>query len=163
MKTDDNLQHVIKSAGASAMKYSAYAVIADDNGYRQVAKLFRALAETQKVHAINMLRALGELGNTQENLSAAIDGKTYEFTQLLPTFIEQADKDGNPMASTTFQAAINSTRVHVKILNTAMENLGRNKDAEYWVCGICGNLEYGDEPVACKNCGGAREKFMKVG
>ena len=162
MKTDDNLQHIIKSAGASAMKYSAYAAIANDNGYRQVAKLFRALAETQKVYAINMLKALGELGNSQENLSAAIDGKTYEFTQLLPTFIEQADRDGNPLASTAFQAAINATRVHVKILNIALENLGRNKETDYWVCGICGSLESGDEPVSCKNCGGAREKFMKV-
>lgn len=162
MKTDDNLQHVLKSAASASTRYLAYATIAEENGYRQIAKLFKALAETQKVYAVNIMKVLGELGSTQENLSAAIDEKTYDFTQRLPTFIEQADKDGNPMAGTAFQALVSTTKVHVKILNAALENMGRNKELDYWVCDMCGNLEGGDEPVACRICGAAREKFIKV-
>lgn len=162
MKTDENLQQVIASVSSASVKFSAYAEIADKEGYRQVAKLFRAMAETQKVFAIKAMRILGELENTENNLSAAIDVKTYEFTQLYPNFIEQADQDGNPMAQAAYRAAMETTRSHVRILNTALDNIGRNKEVDYWVCQMCGKIESGETPVACKTCGAAREKFVRT-
>jgi rubrerythrin len=162
LKTDENLQQVIASVSSASVKFSAYAEIADKEGYRQVAKLFRAMAETQKVFAINAMRILGELDNTENNLSAAIDIKTYEFTQLYPNFIEQADHDGNPMAQTAYRAAMETTRSHVRILNTALDNIGRNKEVDYWVCQMCGKIESGEMPVGCKTCGAAREKFIRT-
>lgn len=162
MKTDENLKYILKSVASASVRYLAYADIADEQGYHQVAKLFRALSETQKVYAINAMKLMSQLGKTDDNLAAAIDEKTYDFTQLYPTFIEQANLDGNPMATTAIQAAINATKNHVKVLNAALENLGRNKEADYWVCGMCGNLDSGEEPVSCRICGAAREKFASV-
>jgi len=162
VKTDDNLQRLLRSVSSASIRFLAYADVADEEGYHQVAKLFRAMAETQKVYAVNAMRIMGEIGKTGDNLASAIDEKTYEFTQLYPTFIEQSDRDGNPIASTALQAAVNTTKGHVKVLNTALDNLGRNKEFNYWVCGICGNLESRDEPVSCKICGAAREKFILV-
>lgn len=162
MKTDDNLVSLLNSVASASIRYLAYAGVADEEGYHQVAKLYRALAETQKVNAVNTIRLLGQIGKTSDNLANVIDEKTYDFTQLYPAFIEQADKDGHPMASATIRAAVNTTSGQVKVLNFAQANLGRNKEFEYWVCGMCGNLESRDEPVACKLCGAVREKFVSV-
>ena len=162
MKTDENLQRLINTVASASVRFLAYSTVAEEEGYHQVAKLFKAMAETQKVYAINSMRILGQIGKSKDNLADAIDEKTYHFTQLYPTFIEQADRDGNPLASTAMQAAINTTKNHVKVLNTALENLGRNKEVNYWVCGMCGNLESGDEPVSCRVCGAAREKFISI-
>jgi len=162
LKTDENLQKVIASVSSASVRFSAYAEIADKEGYRQIAKLFRAMAETQKVYAINAMRILGQLDNTENNLSSAIDAKTYEFTQLYPTFIEQAEQDSNPVASTAYRAAIVTTKSHVRILNSALDNFGRNKEVDYWVCGVCGKIESAEIPIACKTCGAAREKFVKT-
>ena len=162
MKTDENLQYLLNSVASASIRFLAYATVADEEGYHQVAKLYRAMAETQKVYAVNAMRIMGQIGKTSDNLAEAIDEKTYDFTQLLPTYIEQSDKDGNPVASAAIQAAINTTKGHVKVLNTALDNLGRNKEFDYWVCGMCGNLDSGDEPAACRICGAAREKFVPV-
>ncbi len=120
------------------------------------------MAETQKVHAINAMRISGELDNTENNLSAAIDAKTYEFTQLYPTFVEQAEQDGNPVAQMAYRAAMETTRSHIRILNSALNNIGRNKEVDYWVCQVCGKIESGGTPVGCKTCGAAREKFVET-
>jgi rubrerythrin len=162
VKTDDNLKIVLQAVASASVKFLAYAEIAEQEGYHQVARLFRAMAETQKVYSVNSMKIMNQIGKTDENLSSAIDEKTHDFTQLYPTFIEQANQDGNPLAATAFQAALNNTKNHVKMLNAALENLGRNKEMIYWACGMCGNLESGDEPVTCKICGAAREKFIKV-
>jgi rubrerythrin len=108
------------------------------------------------------MRVTGELGESEDNLSAAIDSKTHEFTQLYPTFVEQAERDGNPVAATAFQAAAETTKGHVRILNVALDNLGRNKEVDYWICGMCGKIESGEMPVSCRTCGAAREKFIKT-
>ena len=162
LKTDENLQKVIASFTTASVRFSAYAEIAEEEGYRQIAKLFRAMAETQRIFAVNAMRVSGEFDKTEVNLSAAIDAKTYEFTQLFPTFVEQADNDGNPVASTAFRAAAETTKGHVRILNVAQDNFGRNKEIDYWVCGMCGKIESGDTPVSCRTCGAAREKFTKI-
>lgn len=162
MKTDENLQQLLNSVSSASIRYLAYASVAEEEGYHQVARLFKALAETQKVYAVNAMRIMGQIGKTSDNLADTIDEKTYQFTQLYTTYVEQSDRDGNPVASAALQAAINTTRGHVKVLNTALENLGRNKEFVYWVCGMCGNLESGDEPVSCRICGAAREKFVRV-
>jgi len=162
LKTDDNLQMAYSATASASIRYCAFAKTAEKEGYRQISKLLRALAEAEKIQAINILRIIGSLGKSSANLATAIDGKTYDLTQRYPSAIEQADKDGNPMASTLFQAAINTTKTHIRLLNLALENLNRLKDSEYWVCSICGFIDSGDMPVACKNCGAAREKLNRT-
>jgi rubrerythrin len=162
LKTEENLQKNLAAESMAAMKYYAFAAIAEEEGHYQIGRLFRALAGAEKVHAINSLRVLGEVAETAKNLSAAIDLKTYDFTQRYPAFIEQADKDLNPVASTTFQGALNTAKTHIKLLNEAQENFKRNKTVDYWVCSVCGFIDVGEMPASCKVCGAAREKCSKV-
>jgi len=162
LKTDDNLKKNFSAEAMASIRYSAYAEIAEKDGYRQIAKLFRTMSEVEKVHAINTLKISGEIGNTSENLTSAIDSKTYEFTQWYPTLIEQADLDARPIASTTFQGAADTSKTHVVLLTEALENIGRNKETDYWVCNVCGYVNPGDMPVSCKICGASREKFVQI-
>jgi rubrerythrin len=162
LKTDDNLQMAYSATASASIRFCAFAMAAEKEGYRQIAKLLRALAEAEKVQAINMLRIMGNLDKSSGNLSGAIDSKTYDLTQRYPAAIEQADKDGNPVVSTLFQGAVNTTKTHIRLLNIALDNIHRLKDSEYWVCGVCGFIDAGDMPVSCKNCGAAREKLGRT-
>jgi rubrerythrin len=120
------------------------------------------LSEAEKVHAISTLKGLGELAATPDNLSKMIDVKTYDYTQRYPIFVEQADRDMNPVASTILQGAGEASKSHVRLLTEAEKNIKRNKETDYWVCCICGFVDTGDMPASCKNCGAAREKCVKV-
>ena len=162
LKTDDNLQMAYSATASASIRYCAFAMAAEKEGYRQVARLLKALAEAEKVQAINILRIIGGLEKSSNNLTTAIDSKTYDLTQRYPAAIEQADKDGNPIASTLFQGAVNTTKTHIRLLNMAVENVHRLRDSEYWVCSICGFIDAGDMPVSCKNCGAAREKLSRT-
>jgi rubrerythrin len=162
LNTDTNLEKSFASEAQTSIRYSAYASIAEKEGYRQVALMFKALAEAEKVRAINTLKAIGELEKTSDNLYAAVDGKTFDFTQRYPAYIEQAEIDDEQKAKDTFQTALNIAKNHIKLLHEALDNLGRNKDHLYWVCAICGNIDTEEMPVSCKMCGVGREKFTKV-
>ena len=163
MKTNDNLESSISSSAISSVKYYAYSLIAEKEGYRQVARLFKALAKAETVQAVKGLQLAGELDVTSENLTKTVDSKTYDHTQRNPSYIEQADEDGNPAVASIFQSAAKTFKAHIRLLNEALDNLGRNKDFDYWVCTGCGYIDSGNEPASCRACGAAREKFDKVG
>lgn len=162
LKTSDNLKKSFSAESMASVRYSVFAYAAEKDGYRQIAKLFRAMSESEKIHAINTLRIIGEYGNTSENISSAIDAKTYDFNQWYPSLAEQADLEGKPIASTTFRGVSNAARAQVALLNNALENLGRNRDTDHWVCNACGHIVEGDMPVSCKICGASREKFFEI-
>ena len=162
MKTDENLQKNLAAESIASLKFRAYASIADIEGHHQIARLFRAMAEAEQVYAVNTLKILHELADTSENLSAAIDNKTFDYSQRYPTFIKQADQDLNPLAATTFQGAINISKTHIRLLNEAQKNFKRFKETDYWVCSICGFIDTGEMPASCKKCGAAREKCIKI-
>jgi rubrerythrin len=163
LKTDENLQKNFSVEAMASVRYSCYAEIAEKDGYHQIAKLFRTMSKAEKVHATNTMKIIGGIDNTSENLTSAVDNKTYEFTQWYPTLVEQADLDANPIASTTFRGAADTAKTHVALLNEALENIGRNKETDYWVCNACGYIYSGDIPVSCKICGASREKFNQSG
>jgi len=161
LETNNNLENDFTAQSKTSIRYFAYASIAEKEGYRQVARLFKALAEAEKVQAINTLKIIGELDDTSNNLSWSIDSKTYDNAQRYPTFVEQADRDENPVASTLFHNVIKTSKAKIRLLNKVLDNLGRNKDFDYWVCGVCGFVDTGEMPVICKNCSASREKFVK--
>ena len=161
MNDDNILETDFGAQSKTSIRYFAYASIAEKEGYRQVARLFKALAEAEKVQAINTLKIIGELDDSSNNLSWSIDNKTHDYTQRYPTFIEQADREGNPGASTSFRNVIKTSKAKIRLLNEALNNLGRNKDFDYWVCGACGFIDTGEMPVSCKNCSASRENFTR--
>ena len=162
MKTDDNLQKCFAMMAMAAIRCSAYGNIAEKDGYHQIARMFRASFDAYKVHALNALKAMGELGSTAENLFGAVDSSTYDFTQLYPIFLEQSDQDGNPPATALFRGNLTSLKSHANLLKSASANINRFKENEYWVCQNCGYIEVGDMPLSCKLCGGPREKFALI-
>jgi len=162
LRTNENLQNNFSAESMAAIKYYAYAITAEEEGRRQIAKLFRAMAEAQKIHAINTLKAISALDESESNLSATIDSKTYDYTQRYPSLIEQSNLDENPAVSSLFQMAVKTLKAHIRLLNDALKNFKRVKDYDYWVCSMCGLVEMGSMPVFCKACGAPREKFIQV-
>jgi rubrerythrin len=160
--TDENLRTAFAGESKAFMKYLAFAAVAEKEGYKQVAKLFRALVEAERVHAQSHLAITGEVGDTEHNLSSAIDGETYEFTQMYPAFIELADREGNHRAVISFRNANAAEKVHGNLLSNLLQKLGQEKESDYYVCSVCGHTVSGYAPDKCPSCGAAKEKFKQI-
>jgi len=165
MPTKDNLQEAFAGESQANRKYLFFAEKADEAGNRQIARLFRAAAEAETVHARNHLKVLGEIKSDKENLEAAVGGENYEFTEMYPDFIEQANKENNQAAANSFDLANKVEQIHHGLFREALSKLesGKSfKDAPYYVCQVCGNTVEGDAPERCPVCGAPRSKFKKV-
>ena len=163
--TRENLEAAFAGESQANRKYLFFSEKADDAGNSQVARLFRAAAEAETVHARNHLKVLGEIKYDKENLQAAVGGENYEFTEMYPGFIEQAKADGNQKAENSFDLANKVEQIHHKLFQAALKDLEAGtavKDAPYYVCQICGNTVEGEAPERCPICGARRTKFKKV-
>lgn len=161
-KTEKNLQDAFAGESQANRKYLAFAKKAEEDGYKQIAKLFRAAAEAETVHAINHLRAFDGIKSTKENLGTAIGGETYEFQIMYPQMIEDAKAEGNKRAEMTFNYANAVEKIHAELYKKALENLGKNPEVDYYVCQVCGNTVEGEPPDKCPICGAPKKMFKKV-
>ena len=132
-KSLENLMTAFAGESQAYQKYSAFAVQADKEGFAQVAKLFRAAAAAEKVHAANHLRAAGKILTTKDNLEEAINGETYEFESMYPPMIEEAKAEGNTAAERTFSMANTVEKTHARLYKEALDNLGKNPSADIYV------------------------------
>lgn len=162
MTTEQNLKTAFDGKSQAYMKYSAFAAKAEKEGHRQVARLFRAIAEAEKVHAQNHFAVMGGSSDTPGNIAAAVDGETYEFTQMYPGFIDQAEREEINRAADSFKKASAVEKIHSNLFNSALRNLGRNIEEDYYVCSVCGNTVAGGIPDKCEVCGAAAGKFRFV-
>ncbi|KKO18075.1 MAG: rubrerythrin family protein [Candidatus Brocadia sp.] len=162
MSTKDNLKDAFAGESQANRKYLAFAKKADEEGFKQVAKLFRAAAEAETVHAHNHLRVLGGIKTTKENIQEAVEGETYEFTKMYPQFIEEAKKEGNKEALRSFEIANKVENIHAGLYQKALQNLGKNEDVDYYVCQVCGNTVEKAAPDTCPICGAPKSRFTKV-
>jgi len=161
-KTEKNLKEAFAGESQANRKYLAFAKKAEDEGYRQVAKLFRAAAEAETVHAHNHLRELNGIKSTKENLEEAINGETFEFQKMYPAMIEEAKEEGNKLALRSFHLANEVEKVHAGFYKKALEALGKNKKVDYYICKVCGNTLEGEPPDVCPVCGAKKVAFYKV-
>jgi len=161
-KTDKNLQEAFAGESQANRKYLAFAKKADAEGYKQVAKLFRAAAEAETVHALNHLKELGGIKSTKENLTEAISGETHEFQSMYPQMIADAETEGVKGALRSFNFANEVEKIHAGLYQKAVEQLGNNEDFDYHVCQICGNTFEGEPPDKCPVCGALKKMFKKV-
>ena len=161
-KTEKNLQEAFSGESQANRKYLAFAKKAEEEGYPQVAKLFRAAAEAETIHAHNHLRELGGIKSTRENLEEAINGESYEFQSMYPKMIEDAKAEGNEGALRSFNFANEVEKVHAELYKKALESLGKNEDVDYYVCQVCGNTVEGEAPDTCPICGAKKEAFKKI-
>ena len=143
-------------------KYLAFAKQADKEGYPQVAKLFRAAAEAETVHAHNHLRTLGGVKGTTDNLKEAISGETHEFKEMYPEMINHAQEEKLKAAELTFNFANEVEKVHAALYQHALDNLENLKEADYYVCSVCGYTCENEAPDKCPVCNAKASAFFRV-
>lgn len=160
--TEKNLQDAFAGESQANRKYLAFARKANKEGYSQVAKLFRAAAEAETVHAHSHLRALKGVGSTEENLKAAIGGETFEFESMYPPMIEAAEAEGAKAAVMSFKYANEVEKVHASLFTRAADALGKNVETDYYVCNVCGHTVEGEPPDKCPICSSAKKSFNKI-
>ncbi len=162
MSTPENLKEAFAGESQANRKYLAYARKADEEGFSRVAKLFRAAADAETVHALAHLRVMKKIGSTEDNLKDAIEGETAEFTRMYPGFIEEAEKEGETEAASSFKFANEVEKIHASLFKKALEELGNEKPVDYYVCQYCGNTVEGDPPERCQICGAPKSMFKKI-
>lgn len=161
-KTDRNLQDAFAGESQANRKYLAFAKKAELEGYGQVAKLFRAAAEAETIHAHNHLKELGGIKSTKDNLLAAISGETYEFQKMYPQMITDATDETAKNALRSFTLANEVEKIHAALYQKALDNLGKNVAADYYVCQVCGYTAEGEAPDDCPVCKAKKQAFKKV-
>ena len=162
MSSKENLKAAFTGESMANRTYLAFAKKADEEGYHQIAKLFRAVAAAETVHAFNHLQRMGGIGSTMDNLKEAIEGETYEFMKMYPEFIEEAQAEGDKKALWSFDVANKVEKVHAMLYEKALQEIGNNKEVDYYVCAVCGYTIEGEPEGKCPICGVPASKFDKI-
>lgn len=162
-KSEKFLMDAFAGESQANRKYLAFAQKADSEGFPQAARLFRAAAEAETVHAHNHLRVAKGIRGTKENLVEAISGETHEFTKMYPEMIEAARAEGNKAAERTFSFANEVEKTHAQLYQKLLDNLGgAREEYPYYVCPVCGHTAEGNAPDVCPVCGAKGEVFKRV-
>ena len=162
MDTTDNLKEAFAGESQANRKYLAFAKKADEEGLFQIARLFRAAAEAETVHAHNHLTVLNGIKTTEENLKEAIAGEVEEFKEMYPKFIKVAEEENNKKALWTFDVANQVEEIHAGLYQKALDSIGENVETIYYVCNFCGNTVEKDAPDICSVCGAPKKEFKRI-
>ena len=161
-KSEQNLKDAFAGESQANRKYLAFAEKADKEGYSQAARLFRAAAAAETVHAHTHLRALKGVGSTADNLKEAVAGETYEFESMYPPMIDGAKEEGHKAAERSFTYANAVEKVHAALYQKALDNLENMEEVDYYVCSVCGHTVEGEPPDECPVCQAKKKAFFKV-
>lgn len=159
-KTLANLMEAFAGESQANRKYLAYAKKAEKDGKMNAAKLFRAASDAETIHALKHFEVAGKIGSTADNLKDAVAGETYEYKDMYPDFVKEAEKEGNKAALMSFTFAMKAEEVHAKLYQEALENLDQTEEVFYYLCPVCGNIEK-FRPDKCSICGVPGNKFIK--
>ena len=160
-KTLGNLKAGFVAESQAHQRNLAFAFKAEQEDYAQVAKLFRAIAEAEGIHAFNHLRLLGGVSDTQENLEAAFERENLA-SKTYPQFIKEANEEENTSVAKIFSYSRDVEAGHAKLYKKALEHMVQEADTKYYVCGVCGYVSDGELPEQCPICGAPREKFRSI-
>ena len=162
--TRENLKEAFAGESQANQKYRAFAKQAEQDGFPNVARLFRTTAEAERIHAEGHLKALDGVGATAVNLQAAIDGETYEATTMYPPMLERAERDGHK-AKRMFGYAVLAETVHATLYRLALDAVKAGKDlaeGRFYLCPVCGHIEFGTAPEKCPICGAKGERYTLI-
>jgi len=162
--TQDDLKEAFAGESQANQKYRVFAKKAEQEGFSNIARLFRTAAEAERIHAEGHLNALEGIGSTSDNLQAAIAGETYEYTKMYPPMLKQAESEGHK-AKRMFGYAVKAEEVHARLYKMAMEAVQRGEDLSeksFYLCPICGHIELGHPPQSCPICNAKGDKFIQV-
>jgi rubrerythrin len=162
-KTEQFLREAFAGESQANRKYLAFAAKADQEGFPQAARLFRAAAEAETVHAHNHLKALNGIHSTKENLQEAVSGETHEFKEMYPEMIEAARAEGQKAAERSFDYANSVEKVHAQLYQNLLDHLAKTTDSySYYVCPVCGFTAEKEAPGTCPVCGAKGSVFKKI-
>ncbi len=162
--TAENLQTAFAGESKAFQKYSAFAKKAEKEGFHNIAKLFQTTAEAERIHAEGHLNSMEGIGSTFDNLKASIAGETYEYTEMYPPMVEQAETD-NHKARRMFNYALKVEQVHDRLYQMALEAVSQGKDlseANFYLCPVCGQIELGKPPEQCPVCNARGAAFVQL-
>jgi rubrerythrin len=162
--TNENLATAFAGESQANRKYLAFAKQAEKEGFGQVAKLFRAAADAETIHAHYHLGNMGGVHDTLKNLEEAVGGETYEYTSMYPPMLAQAQAE-NHKSKIAFNYALEAEKVHARLFKQALEALKSGKDLskmDVYLCPVCGDVEFGEPPDKCPICGAPKAKYQKV-
>jgi rubrerythrin len=162
--TQENLAVAFAGESQANRKYLAFAQAAEKEGYPQIARLFRAAADAETIHALGHFRNMGGVGTTLQNLEAAVAGETYEYTEMYPPMVEQAKAEGHK-AKTMLGWANEAEKVHAKLFREALDAMKAGKDLsqmDVFLCPVCGDVEFGVPPDKCPICGAPGSRYQKI-
>ena len=165
MSTSENLKEAFAGESQANRKYLAFAQKAQSEGLPQIAKLFRAAAEAETVHAHAHLRVMGGIKSTQENLQEAIDGEGHEFKNMYPGFVAEAEKEENKPALFSFKNALAVEEIHHGLYGEALQAVKAGTklpETKIFVCLICGNTVKDQPPDKCPICNAPKQKFTEI-
>lgn len=162
-KTVEDLKAAFAGESQANRKYTAFAQKADEEGYHLAARLFRVAAYAEAIHALNHLRALGDVKSTAENLQAAINGENYEVVNMYPDFMKDAEAEGEKRALSSFRWAWEVEKVHEMLYRQVLESLSKESAmVDYYVCPVCGYVHIGSAPERCPVCNTPGSRFVVV-
>ncbi|HSA38064.1 MAG TPA: ferritin family protein [Methanoregula sp.] len=165
MATIENAKEALAGESQANRKYLAFSEKAAEEGFKNVATLFKAASEAEAIHAKKLLKVLAVIGSTEKNLEGSIDGETHEFTSMYPEFIKTAEAEKRTDAVLAFTHAMKAEEVHAALYKKAQaaikagSDLGREK---VFLCPICGNIEIGKVPDKCPICGVFGKQFREI-
>jgi len=159
-KTLKNLMDAFAGESQANRKYTAYAKKAEAEGKTNAAKLFKAASDAETIHALKHFEVAGKIGNTSDNLKDAVLGETYEYKDMYPDFVKEAEAENNKAALMSFTFAMKAEEVHARLYQEALDNLDQTEEIFYYLCPVCGNIEK-FVPEKCSICGVPGSKFIK--
>ncbi len=160
----DNLKEAFAGESQASQKYHAFARKAAREGFKNIAQLFRTAAEAERIHAEGHLGAMDGIGTTAENLAAAMAGETYEYTKMYPPMLKQAEVE-NHKAKRMFAYALKAEEVHAHLYKMALEAVQKGQDlseAQFYLCPVCGHIEFGKPPASCPICATKGSAYVQV-
>ncbi len=160
-KTMQALADAFAGESQANRKYTAYAAQAEAEGYKQAAKLFRAAAEAETLHALAEFKAMGKVKSTADNLLDAVAGETHEYKNMYPEFIEFAKEENQPVAQRLFEYAAAAEKVHAGLYQKAADSLGKENGPALYLCPVCGYIHEGSAPDACPICSAKASVFKE--
>jgi rubrerythrin len=161
-KTVEDLQEAFAGESQANRKYLAFAKKADQEGFPMAARLFRAAAAAETVHAHNHLKALGGIKSTKENLMEAVQGEIHEFKNMYPQMIADATGEGNTLAKRSFEYANEVEKVHANLYQKMLDNLDKQAMVDVYICPICGLTVEGEPPEKCPVCNTLKKFFERI-
>jgi rubrerythrin len=165
MATTDNAKEAFAGESQANRKYLAFSEKAAEEGFKNVATLYKAASEAEAIHAKKLLKVLTAVESTSKNLEASIAGETHEFTTMYPEFIKGAESEKRSDAVLAFTYAMKAEEVHAALYKKALaavksgQDLGREK---IFLCPVCGNIEVGTAPDKCPICGVFGKQFREI-